>query len=269
MTSRAGEDEQNQTSRPASARKPGATRTVPDAGLEPRGPPASMNQVRENMAIRVRNGHLFPGMRFGHSFRSEFSPGALFEVHRDKLAEFGPRLNGVRQVRRRSEKVCGSVQHLEHDWKGDPAVLPRALRPFVPQRIFAWRDRTTWDAEARTGAWRVSVPGLGAMVRMQGIHRFEPTHGGTEVVIEGTLEVAVVEALGGSLAQNFVKGLFDDILSGSAGVIQTYLLEQTRTDTARGGGPDPYLPSESTDDPERAGEPGSYLPSESTDGALA
>lgn len=149
----------------------------------------------------------------------------MFEAHRDGLSGFGPRLSGVRAIRMHSRRDEGPLRHLQHEWTGDPSALPSPLRYIVPSVLFRWQDTTTWDADRKEAAWRVSVPHMGSMVGLDGRHRFLERTGGSSIHVEAELSVAFVSRFGGKAANRFVTKLFGDILADSVTTVEGWLAE--------------------------------------------
>lgn len=161
-------------------------------------------------------------MRFEHTFESSVPAEPLFSAHRDELPNFGYKLPGVARIEASDRREEGPRAQLHHCWQGDTKILPAALRLFVPARLFRWEDHSEWDGETLTGRWRVSVPALGDMVRIEGTHHFEPGPR-TKVTVKGELQVALIETLGGQRSNAFLEKLLTSVLNASQAVIEAHI----------------------------------------------
>ncbi len=156
-----------------------------------------------------------------HRYIVNGHPSDVLAAHRDDLPGFAMRLPGVAsatETERRIEIRDGRpVEHLVHDWHGDVARLPGAVRSLITRDRFRWIDRSAWDEQRGRVDWALNAPYLGDGPHLRGSHTFEALPDGTtavevqaEVVIEEDLRVAGVP-VGGlirGILVRFVQGLF-------------------------------------------------------------
>lgn len=175
-------------------------------------------------------------MRYRQQYSAPLPRPVVFQVHRDHLPVFGPRLPGIAAIERVATDCSddGRVR-LEHHWIGDVSMIPAVLRRLIPEHLFTWIDRTDWDPETWTCTWRLDVPALGDGAHIDGTYAFDDGEAGTTVTVDATLSFDVDErsplassVLGRRMmpvVQTFVRGLFRTIMGRSTAVISRYLDE--------------------------------------------
>lgn len=129
-------------------------------------------------------------MEFSVSDEAPWPRQRVFETHRDGFAVIAPRMDEVDRVALRSRAVgADGVVIQVHEWVGNPAALPRLLRPFVSPQMLRWEDEARWDPHAFTCTWQVHVPALGPVAEIRGQHRYIETPGGCRIALDGRFDL--------------------------------------------------------------------------------
>ena len=171
-------------------------------------------------------------MEFSHRERTGYRPSLVFRTHRDELSAVVAHLDAVRRVEliSRTEHATGRLELL-HRWLGTKAALPLIARPFVPEEVLVWLQRTTWDESTLSAAWQIEVPGFGESIDCRGTNRYHETPGGSRIDIAGTFvfqpdrveEMAGVPSSTVPIVERMVVSLVVPLIERSGAAVARYL----------------------------------------------
>jgi hypothetical protein len=118
----------------------------------------------------------------------------VYRTFRDRMPEITQYIRNVDRivVEKREELGKGKV-HLINHWYA-VGEIPPVARSVVKPDMLSWRDDATWDDSSRTATWKLETFFFRESVRCYGTTRFAAKgDGGTEVRIEGNLEIRVID----------------------------------------------------------------------------
>lgn len=171
-------------------------------------------------------------MDFSHSERTAFARDLVYRTHRDDLAEVVHHLDAVARVelRSRAAHADGKLEQ-RYRWHGTKAALPMFVRPFVPEHLLVWEQRTTWDDIAMTANWTIEVPGLGEAIDCRGTNTYHDTDRGSRIDITGAFafrpdradEMKSIPASAVPMVERMVVTLVVPLIQRSGTAVATYL----------------------------------------------
>lgn len=175
-------------------------------------------------------------MRFDVQHEAPFPRLRLFEAHRDAFPVIAQRLPEVKSIREvsRSSGADGVVV-VRNRWFGSRAALPLLLRPLVPEEVLVWDDETRFDRVRLVCSWTITIPGLGPMADVSGVHRYLDSDGGTRIELEGRFDFHPERAPqvrlppGASpIVERMIVGLIVPLLEKSGAAMVDHLRELER-----------------------------------------
>ena len=157
----------------------------------------------------------------------------VFATMRDRLPELVPHLVGVKsiQVLEREPLGPGRLRMLNL-WQASPEAAPKAVRPFISEKMLSWKDHAEWNDADRTVRWRFETFSFEKLFECQGRNRFEDVGDGTRLRIEGELRIflerlpGVPKFLASRIApkvEQFIGKTVAENLRGLAGGLQAFL----------------------------------------------
>ncbi len=183
-------------------------------------------------------------MDFAHREQTPFATSLVYRTHRDHLEAVVEHLDAVRRVELRSRAVHadGRLEQL-YRWHGTKAALPVLVRPFVPEHLLVWEQRTTWNDEATTAEWSIEVPGLGPAIDCRGTNTYHEAAGGSRIDISGAFafrpervdQLSTIPASAVPMVERMVVSLVVPLVQQSGNAVADYL-RATSAPTFRGPG---------------------------------
>jgi hypothetical protein len=129
---------------------------------------------------------------FRYTDRIQHPLAQCYLAMRDRMAEFVPYLDGVREIRVLERREMAPGKHwILNEWISSYEV-PAVLRPFLRPEWLRWLDKVVWDDERRAWQWEFDSPVLANVVRCAGensMRELGPAE--TELVIAGDLNIHV------------------------------------------------------------------------------
>jgi len=142
----------------------------------------------------------------------------VYSTYRDHLTELVPYLPNVETITTLKREETPRGVQLVNQWKISSAI-PRAIRPFFPDKMMSYLDRANWNDEALCVDWVFEVGLFPEAVDCHGTNFFieGKAPGTTEVALGGCLNIDLLKVRG---IPRFLKGL--------APTIENALLTQVR-----------------------------------------
>jgi hypothetical protein len=103
------------------------------------------------------------------------------------LAEFMPNIDKV--VCEDRQTPAEGIVDLVNRWHASASEVPAVARKFVKPEQMNWIDRAHWDKGAWRCDWNLEMGFLTERIKCSGSTTYHETAGGTEMHIEGTLEI--------------------------------------------------------------------------------
>ncbi|MCA9566958.1 MAG: hypothetical protein KC656_03910 [Myxococcales bacterium] len=128
-------------------------------------------------------------MRFEVQHDAPYPRERLFVAHRDRFPALVEHMPEVRSVseRSRAHHADGSVV-VRNRWQGSKAAVPLLFRALVPEEVLVWEDETRFDMRTWTCTWTLTIPGLGPMADVAGVHRYLERGQGSRIELEGDFD---------------------------------------------------------------------------------
>ncbi len=131
-----------------------------------------------------------PEMDFSFDAVMDAPIDQVMPLLRDRLVELVPYLDTVDAIEEVSRDVDGPEVKIVNAWQGNSKGLPAFAKPFMTKAMTSWVDHATWNAEARTIAWRFEPHKMKTLYDCGGVNRLEDLGDGrTKLVINGSLVV--------------------------------------------------------------------------------
>lgn len=153
-----------------------------------------------------------------------------------RLAEFLPNIDTI-SVESREDSDTGTV--LVNKWRAAKSEIPMVARKFVkPEQMF-WLDYATWvDADWRC-SWRLEMGFMKERVQCSGTTTYVEVDGGTELQIDGDLQVQLKGLIPRLLIgkakpaiEGFVTRMLRPNFQKTADALTDYLNAQAKTEEA-------------------------------------
>lgn len=171
-------------------------------------------------------------MDFSHSERTVYPRPLVFRTHRDDLQAVVEHLDAVRRVEQRSHAAHADGQLEQvHRWYGTKAALPIYVRPFVPENLLVWTQRTLWNQERWVAEWQIEVPGLGESIDCRGTNTYHEDRRGSRIDVAGSFsfrpqrveEMAQIPQSAVPMVERVVVSLVVPLIKQSGAAVVHYL----------------------------------------------
>jgi len=126
----------------------------------------------------------------------------VFRVLRDHLPELGQYLTNIEYERKRRTDISDEVSELLNLWQAAKTEVPMVARAFLDPAKLSWLDTSRWDRSKWSNTWSMEVSFMKDRVTCHGVTSYhERSDGGTDVRIDGVLELRLKGLLPGLLAR--------------------------------------------------------------------
>ena len=85
----------------------------------------------------------------------------VFHLLRDDMPSLVPFLFDIERIQVTDRREEDERVHIVNLWFGDMSKVPGAIRKFVKQDLFSWKDHATWTTSTTAATWRLE-PRVGA-----------------------------------------------------------------------------------------------------------
>lgn len=130
-------------------------------------------------------------MRIHSSSVLPFPRSLVYETYRDRLSAIAEEMTDIRKidVLSRNEEDDQTVR-IHNRWYAQ-VTLPAMAERVVKQEWRQWDDHAVWRDDAFAVDWRLEIPTFGDQVQCSGRNSFVEVEGGTEVSIDGDLQIRI------------------------------------------------------------------------------
>ena len=145
-----------------------------------------------------------------------FSRPVVYAAYRDELTKFVSYLPNVRSIEVKSSSTEGPITKLFNVWHGG-GDIPAALRSVVGDKVLAWDDYATWNADDWSCNWDIKTHAFTEAVTCRGKNTFVELPGDrTRLEIHGDITIDVKKISG-----------VPSFLAGSIGKsVESFLVKQ-------------------------------------------
>ena len=120
-----------------------------------------------------------------------FPRSLVYETYRDRLSAIAEEMTDIRKidVLARTDGTDGTTR-IHNRWYAQ-VTLPSVAERVVKQEWRQWDDHAVWKDDAFVVDWRLEIPTFGDQVQCSGRNSFTAVEGGTQVALEGDLQINI------------------------------------------------------------------------------
>lgn len=117
-----------------------------------------------------------------------FPRDVVFHAYRDRIQEAVPFLPNVRSIEVVERHEEGTRTKLLNRWSAQHEV-PALARKYIGEDGLSWNDRAEWDQAIWTCRWTIETLAMPGVMRCEGQTVFVETPEGTEIQLDGDLQL--------------------------------------------------------------------------------